>query len=209
MQSRALGALNAALGEREGAKQAKKLANALDSFQAERWKDVKQVLTPMAQMTPEVAMIRELLGLALYRLGEWLKAADHLEAARRFDPASTVALPVLADCYRALQRHEAVDRLWKELRDASPDAATVAEGRIIASSSLADRGDLAGAIRLMEKTAKVPARPQEHHLRSWYVLADLYDRAGEVVKARNMFMRIRKFDKSFYDVTNRLADLGR
>ena len=163
----------------------------------------------MAQMAPEVAMVRELLGLALYRLGEWLKAADHLEAARRYDPIQVVAHPVLADCYRALGRHADVDRLWKELREASPDAATVAEGRIIASSSLADRGDLAGAIRLMEKTAKVPARPQEHHLRSWYVLADLYDRAGEVVKARNMFLRIRKFDKSFYDILSRLEDLGK
>jgi len=184
------------------------LAGALDAFQAERWRDVKQALTPMVQMAPEVAMVRELLGLSLYRMGEWLKAADQLEAARRYDPGSVVVHPVLADCYRALGRHDAVDRLWGELRDLSPDASIVAEGRIIAASSMADRGDLAGAIRLMEKTMREPARPREHHLRSWYVLADLYDRAGEVIKARNMFSRVRKHDRGFYDVVERLNDLG-
>ena len=204
-----MGPLTAALGERDGLKQARRVAKALEAFQAERWKDAKQILNPIASDAPEVAMVRELLGLSLYRMGEWLKAADHLEAARRLDRTQMIVHPVLADCYRALGRHEQVDAVWAELRDASPDAATVAEGRIIAANSLAERGNIQSAIRLMEKAAKEPARPQEHHLRTWYALADLYDRAGDVIKARNMFQRIKRFDKSFYDVEARLRDLGR
>ena len=33
--------------------------------------------------------------------------------------------------------------------------------------------------------------------------------AGDVIKARNMFQRIKRYDKSFYDVNDRLRDLGR
>ena len=209
VNARALGPLSAALGEREGLRQARRVAKALEAFQAERWKDAKQILGSIAADAPEVAMVRELLGLSLYRMGEWLKAADHLEAARHLDRSQMIVHPPLADCYRALGRHDQVDLVWAELRDASPDAATVAEGRIIAANSMAERGNIQSAIRLMEKAAKEPARPQEHHLRTWYALADLYDKAGDVIKARNMFQRIKRYDKSFYDVNDRLRDLGR
>ena len=209
VNSRALGPLSAALGERDGLRQARRLAKALEAFQAERWKDAKQILGPIAADAPEVAMVRELLGLSLYRMGDWLKAADHLEAARHLDRAQMIVHPVLADCYRALGRHEQVDAVWAELRDASPDAATVSEGRIVAANSLAERGNIQSAIRLMEKASKEPSRPQEHHLRTWYALADLYDKAGDPIKARNMFQLVKRYDKSFYDIDDRLRDLGR
>jgi hypothetical protein len=40
------------------------------------------------------------------------------------------------------------------------------------------------------------------------VLADLYDRSGEVVKARGLFERIHEHDPDFADVDERLASLG-
>jgi tetratricopeptide (TPR) repeat protein len=144
----------------------------------------------------------------MYRLGQWLDAADHLEQARRLNPGSAMNHPVLADCYRALKRYEKVDELWRELREASPDAAIVAEGRIVAAASQADRGDLSGAVRIMEQGRKDPAVPREHHLREWYVLADLYDRSGDVIKARSVFRKIERVDPAFADVVRRLEELG-
>ena len=115
---------------------------------------------------------------------------------------------MLADCYRALKRYDKVDELWKELKDSSPDAAIVAEGRIVAAGALADKGDLQAAVRVMEQTRKDPAKVREHHLREWYVLADLYDRSGDVIKAREWFTKISRQDKGFADVDARLAELG-
>ena len=54
-----------------------------------------------------------------------------------------------------------------------------------------------------------PKKVREHHLRQWYVLADLYDRAGETPRSRTLFERIRAVDPSFADVTARLRQLGR
>ena len=98
---------------------------------------------------------------------------------------------MLADCYRALRRHARVEELWTELKLASPSAPIVAEGRIVMAGSLADRGELRKAIALLRPAAAPPRRIREHHLRTWYVLADLYDRSGDVTAARQLFSRIR------------------
>ena len=115
---------------------------------------------------------------------------------------------VLADCYRALRRWSDVDELWDELREASPSPAVVNEGRIVMAGSLADRGDLAGALRLIEKGGHIPARPQSHHLRRAYAMADLYERSGAPVRARELFLWVRSIDVEFADVVDRLRQLG-
>jgi tetratricopeptide (TPR) repeat protein len=121
---------------------------------------------------------------------------------------STEQHPVLADCYRALGRHAQVEELWEELRAASPSADLVAEGRIVMAGSLADQRRLSDAIALLER-AKLPTkRPQEHHLRVAYALADLYERAGDAPKARQLFMVVATTDADFADVRSRLKALS-
>ena len=46
-------------------------------------------------------------------------------------------------------------------------------------------------------------------LRQWYVIADLLDRSGDVVKARHWFSLIASVDAEFADVRDRLRGLGR
>jgi tetratricopeptide (TPR) repeat protein len=96
----------------------------------------------------------------------------------------------------------------EDLRAASPSAALVTEGRIVAAGALADRGRLGEAIALLERRAGDVRRVQEHHLRLWYALADLRERAGDLPAARALFARIRKHDPRFADVAERLAALG-
>ena len=90
---------------------------------------------------------------------------------------------MLADCYRAQKRWTDVENVWNDVKKASPPHDVMAEARIVVASSLADRGDLARAIELMEPAQQAPKRVRYHHLRQWYVLADLYDRAGDTVSA--------------------------
>ena len=202
------GSIIAIVGERASKRLIEKLALALDAFERGRYQDAKKIIIPISRDCPGVELIHEIAGLSMYRMGQWRDAADHLEQARALNSGSTLNHPVLADCYRALMRYDKVDELWKELKDASPDPTIVAEGRIVAASALADQGDIQAAVRLMQQSKQDPAKVREHHLREWYVLADLYDRSGDVVQARTIFQRIAKNDADFTDVRDRLETLG-
>ncbi|MEO5901929.1 MAG: tetratricopeptide repeat protein [Ilumatobacteraceae bacterium] len=185
-----------------------RLTSAADALDRGRYDDARRMVQPVVRDLPDMAFGHELAGLALYRMGQWRKAAAELETARRLD-GTLSHHAVLADCYRALRRYTEVDQLWLELRDGSPSPSLMAEGRIVAAGALADRGDLAGALRVMEKAAELPKKVRDHHLRQWYMLGDLYDRSGDVIAARRFFGLVAANDSSFADVADRLRGLGR
>jgi len=198
--------LTKAAGKRAGDHE-KRLADAARAFSAERFEDARRILADLAEKAPAVPAIRELHGLALYRLRRWKPAIAELEAFRHLT-GSTEQHPVLADCYRAIGRTEVVEELWEELRDASPSAELVTEGRIVTAGAYADAGDLQRGIALLaQKGWRLPRRPQVHHLRRAYALADLYERAGDVPGARDLFERVQRADARFADVGRRLKAL--
>lgn len=185
-----------------------RLASAADALDRGRYADARRMVQPVLRDLPDLAFAHEIAGLALYRLGQWRKAAAELETTRQLT-GSVQHNAVLADCYRAMRRYHEVEVLWRELREASPEPALMAEGRIVAAGALADQGDLAGALKVMQKALEVPKKPKEYHLRQWYVLADLFDRSGEIIKARRYFSLVAEVDREFADVTDRLRTLGR
>jgi tetratricopeptide (TPR) repeat protein len=166
-----------------------------------------RILRPYRDPHPDSADLRELLGLAYYRLGRWSLAQKEFEAFVALTD-STEQHPVLMDCARALGRYNRVDTLWEELRATSPSAEIVAEGRIVAAGALADRGKLAEAIKVLERAPGGSKRVLLHHLRLWYALADLQERAGDIPAARALFRKISAHDPSFVDVAERLAALS-
>ncbi len=183
-----------------------KLKDAGKAFRRERFEEARSILRPLAEAAPTAESVRELLGLTYYRLGRWKAAAAELEAFRSLN-GSTEQHPVLADCYRALGRHQKVAELWEELRAVSPSAALVAEGRIVYAGSLADQGQLDAAIQVLSASKPPARRPQEHHLRVTYALADLHERAGDLPKARQLFTIVASADPELGDVTARLRAL--
>jgi tetratricopeptide (TPR) repeat protein len=197
-----------AVGERRAPKLEQRLVEAARAFERGRAQDAHRIVRPLADQAPDVPAVRELAGLALYRLGRWAQAISHLEAFGRLT-SSVEQHPVLADSYRALGRHAKVEALWDELRRASPGPELVTEGRIVMAGSLADRGELAKAIALLERGPVAPRRrPAQHHLRLWYALADLYERAGDAPRARQLFTRIAAVDPDLADTADRLHALG-
>ena len=184
------------------------MASAAQAFGEERFRDVRRILRPIVEEVPDFASARELNGLAMYRQGHWRMAAKELEAFRTAANGSTEQHPVLADCYRALQRYGKVEELWDELRQASPGAELVTEGRLVAAGALADQERLADAIRVLEKGWKFPKDAKEYHLRRAYSLADLYERAGDVPRARRTFEWIATRDRDFADVVERVTALS-
>jgi tetratricopeptide (TPR) repeat protein len=200
-------ALIAAGGPKRGPHLAELLGEAHDHYRHERYKDARRILRRLVEDAPNVAAAHELFGLTLYRAGSWRQAAHELEAYRAMT-GNYDQHPVLADCYRALGRHKRVAELWDELRQASPRADLVGEGRIVAAGSLADQGDISGAIKILERGRHSVHHPRDHHLRQWYALASLYERAGDIPIARDLFRRVASHDPDAYDVRDRLKALG-
>jgi len=196
----------ARLGGRDARRAQDQLARAADAYAAGRERDAARLLRPLRDAYPDAASVRELLGLCHYRMGQYPAATKELEAF--VDLSNSVEQhPVLMDCLRAQGKYAKVDELWEELALASPSAALVTEGRIVLAGSRADRGRLRDAIATLDRRATDVKRVQEHHLRLWYALADLLERAGEIPRARELFLRVRKEDASFADVAERLAAL--
>ncbi len=182
------------------------LARAAEAFTAGRERDALKLLRPLRDLYPDASAVRELLGLAHYRLGNYAAAAKELDAFVELTD-SVEQHPVLMDAMRAMGKYRRVDVLWEELAAASPSSALVTEGRIVLAGTRADRGKVRDAIAVLDRRGADARRVQEHHLRLWYALADLYERAGEIPKARELFLRIRKYDAGFADVAERLAAL--
>jgi tetratricopeptide (TPR) repeat protein len=196
-----------AVGPTRVARYEQRLKDASRAFDAERFGDAARILRKLAEDAPGSATVRELNGLTLYRLGRWRPAIRELEAFRSI-AGSTEQHPVLADCYRAVNQHDMVAELWEELRAASPGAALVTEGRIVYAGSQADRGDVPGAVQTLEQGFTMPKRPLVHHLRRAYALADAYERAGDVVRARELFGRVAVHDRRFADAAQRARALN-
>jgi tetratricopeptide (TPR) repeat protein len=214
-RSRGTGALavsvpsfTAAVGQQRGRRLEGRFEDAARAFAAERFTEARSILKPIEAEAPAIPEVQELYGLTLYRLGRWTDAATHLREFVNLTGGSVEQHPVLADCERALGHHDTVDRLWAELREVSPSAELVTEGRIVAAGSLADRGELSSAIALLSKGFRFPRKPREHHLRRTYALADLYERSGDLPQARQLFDRVARVSPGFVDVEDRIEALG-
>lgn len=183
------------------------MAEAIRAYEEDRYRDVLRLLATVERHAPGTPAALELAGLSLYRLGRWRQAIRRLEAfARMTDSADQ--LPVVADCYRALGRLDRVDRVWQELRQASPGVEVLTEGRLVAAGARADSGDLEGAIAMLEAASAPVRHPRPHHLRQWYALADLYERAGDLPRARRQFALLLRHAPDAFDTPLRLAALG-
>ena len=198
--------LDKAVGAKTAPKLGQRLAEATKAYERDRFVEARKILKPLAERAPGSASVRELYGLTLYRLGHWKLAINELEAFCRLT-GSTEQHPVLADCERALKHYGRVEDLWEELKERSPSAELVAEGRIVAAGAYADRGDYDRAIRLLEAGIRSPKRMKPHHLRLLYVLADVVERAGDVPRARQLFRRVADADPEFADVQSRIRAL--
>lgn len=199
--------LRAALGATRGPRANERLRDASHAFERERFEEARKLLKPLAEQAPQATSVRELLGLTYYRLGRWADAARELEAFRDAT-GSAEQHPVLADAYRGLGRHRQVEELWDELRESSLSADLVAEGRIVMAGSLADRKQLRQAVALLEQKHPAVKRPKVHHLRQAYALADLYERAGDATRARELFAWVAANEPEFADAAERASNFS-
>ncbi len=185
------------------------MTRAAEAYDRHRYEEALRLARGVVDAVPGVAAARELLGLAAYRAERWNLAKANLRAhfAITGDPEH---LAKVMDCDRAHRRFRAVATTFEELEDAEAGADELAEGRIVMGASLADQGKYAEAIELLTRAggAKVLRNPSFRHIRLWYALGDVYDRAGDVGSARELFARVVLAEPEAYDAAARLAELG-
>jgi len=184
-----------------------RLADAGEEFANERYEEADKLLLSIENLCPGVSEVHELHGLVYYRQGKWKKAIVELTAFEN-STGSVEQHPVLADCHRAMKHWTKTEEIWQELREESPSFELIEEGRIVQAGCLSDRQRYQDAIRLLENAPKHKGKPTIYHLRRWYYLADLYERAGDSPHARRLFKEISKHEPHFADVAERLVSLN-
>jgi len=200
-----------AAGRDQAGRVAERLAAAASAYERDRYQDALRMTRSVLELAPRSSTALELQGLVCYRLGRWRDALRYLRAAAELAGTDESQIPVLMDCHRALGHRKRVRELWRELREASPPADVLVEGRLVLAATLRDEGRLDEAIdELVRGGAQRSLRhPADRHVRQWYLLADLYDRAGDIPKARELFARVVDADPEVADARERLAGLGR
>ena len=183
------------------------MADAAAAFAAGDDREAIRLADQGKHLALRAATVRELLGLALYRAGRWRDAARELAAFRRLS-GTVEQNPVLADCYRALGRPERALELCDELRGGTVADAVAYEAAIVAAGALLDMGRVDDAIARLETLDLDPEVAEEHHLRAWYVLADLLERRGRFTQARELFEAVAGVDADLTDAPERAARLA-
>ena len=185
------------------------LTKAAEAYDRKRYEEALRLGRIVSDAVPGVAPVRELTGLAAYRADRWNMAKIHLRThfAITGDPEH---LPLVMDCDRANRRYRAVAKTFEEITDSEPTAEVLTEARIVMAASLADQRLYTEAIELLTKAGgtRILRNPSYRHVRLWYALADVYDRAGDTASARELFARVVLAEPDAYDAKDRLAELG-
>lgn len=146
-------------------------------------------------LAPQDATIRETIGIAAYRLGDWKTALAELRAYRRM-AGETTHLPIEMDVLRAQGRSRDVEEAWKELKKRGGHGLVMNEGRIVYASFLLDQGRAPDAWKIVDP-GRLEQDPNEGHLRLYYVAARVAAALGDRETARRLSDAIVLSDPSF------------
>lgn len=141
------------------------------------------------------ATIREILGLASYRIGDWQTALRELRTYRRLS-GETTHMPVEMDTLRALGRNDDVRGVWDEFNKRGGSPGVEKEARVVYGSHLIDEEDLHGAADVIGKP-RIAADPWPEDLRLWYVAARIAALQGGRARAKELAKAIMLEDPSF------------
>lgn len=179
------------------------VAKALEAFTAEDYARATELAERAKELANRSSLVREFLGLCLYRQERWQDAARELLTFKRFT-GSLDQNHVIADCYRALKRPERALEICNEVSRDQVSRDTWAEVCIVAAGAHGDRNELSQALNSLSRTDLNPKAIEPYHLKIWYVKADLLERAGRRREARQVWELLASVDPDYFDVADRL-----
>ena len=155
-----------------------------------------------------IAAVREAVGIAAYRCGDWAQALAELRAARRLGSKS-VLLPLIADCERGVGRPQRAIDLAR-----SPEAEQLTgddadELRIVAAGARADLGQFDQALATLSNPPIDPSRTGQTAARLCYAYAETLVALGRNDEAVQAFIHAAAADvEGVTDAEERLTELG-
>jgi tetratricopeptide (TPR) repeat protein len=164
--------------------------------------------TAAKSLAPRAPSVREVLGLALYRLERFPEALSEMQAYRRMSGRADQN-HIIADCLRSIGRPDRAVALAEEaLAARGVPLAAKTEAVIVAASALADQGKFDQALGLLRRvrTREDVAGPEV--IRVWYVTGDILAKAGRTQEAAREFRKILRHDSAAYDAAERVAQLS-
>lgn len=182
-----------------------RLAKAVSEFADERYGAAFEQLKQAKDLAPQVATIRELLGLSAYHLERWDVALKELRTFRRISGEPT-QVPVELDCLRALGRTEDLAKTYRSLRDLEPRPETDDEARVVYASSLLERDLLEDAWTVI-KPGRLVSDPRPSALRRWYVAGRIAAASGNRDAAMRFVKAISDADGGFPGLAELRAEI--
>ena len=155
-----------------------------------------------------IAAVREAVGIAAYRCGDWAQALAELRAARRMGSKSSL-LALIADCERGLGRPERAIELARGPEAAQLSGDEADELRIVAAGARSDLGQLEQALTLLSTPQLDPSRRGSTAARLFYAYADTLLALGRDDEALQWFLRSAAADiEGVTDAEDRVSELG-
>jgi tetratricopeptide (TPR) repeat protein len=158
--------------------------------------------------TSRIAAVREAVGIAAYRCGDWTQALAELRAARRMGSKSSL-FALIADCERGLGRPERAIELAR-----SPEAAELTDDdadelRMVAAGARSDLGQLEQALTVLSTPQLDPSRTGSTAARLFYAYADILLALGRADEALQWFLHSAAADvEGATDAEERVSELG-
>ncbi len=155
-----------------------------------------------------IAAVREAVGIAAYRCGDWSQALGEFRAARRLGSRSPL-LPLIADCERGVGRPERAVELAR-----SPEAAQLSgddadELRIVVAGARSDLGQHEQAMAVLSRPQLDPTRTGQTAARLFYAYAETLLALGRTAEALQWFLHAAVADvEGVTDAEERVTELS-
>jgi tetratricopeptide (TPR) repeat protein len=155
-----------------------------------------------------IAAVREAVGIAAYRCGDWAQALAELRAARRLGSRSPL-LPLLADCERGVGRPERAIELARTPEAAQLSGDDADELRIVVAGARSDLGQREQALAILSTPQLDPTRTGQTAARLFYAYADALLALGRKDEALQWFINAAAADvDGVTDAEERITELG-
>jgi tetratricopeptide (TPR) repeat protein len=154
-----------------------------------------------------IPAVREAVGIAAYRCGDWAQALAELRAARRLGSKSPL-LPLIGDCERGLGRPERAIELAR-----SPEATQLAgddadELRIVVAGARSDLGQMEQALAILSTPQLDPTRTGQTAARLFYAYAETLLALERAEEALQWFINAAAADvEGVTDAEERITEL--
>ncbi|MFC7550693.1 tetratricopeptide repeat protein [Plantactinospora sp. GCM10030261] len=159
------------------------------------------------RLASRIAAVREAVGLAAYRAGEWQTAIAELRTYHRMSGRQS-HLAVIADSERALGRPERAVDLFRGADRAALEPAQAIELLIVAAGARGDLGQGDAAVAMLQVRELTAPAAESWAARLRYAYADALLAVGRRDEAREWFARAAEVDEeSETDAAERLLEL--